>query len=553
VKFSFFDRDKIIKCLQNQQFDVLVIGGGITGVGIALDAVTRGLTTALVDMQDFSAGTSSRSTKLVHGGLRYLKQFELKIVSEVGKERAVVYENGPHVTKPEWMLLPIHQGGTFGRYTTSIGLKLYDFLAGVTKKERRMMLNRTETLEKEPMLKKEGLKGAGYYVEYRTDDARLTIEVIKEAVDQGAIALNYAKVEEFLFHNQKLVGAKIVDVLTGEDFTIHAKIVVNAAGPWVDMVRKGIPSKHNKSLKLSKGVHIVLPQSRFPLQQAIYFDTPDSRMVFAIPRDGKTYVGTTDTFCNEVTAKPKISIQDRQYLIEAVNGMFPELVLSVNEIESSWAGIRPLILQEGRAPSEISRKDEIWESSWGLLSIAGGKLTGYRRMAENIVDLISNKLNRQEKKTISPCRTKKLSISGGRVGGPSRFQYFVDKNIDRGMQIGLSNKEAKSLASIYGSNIGVIYSLMEKQQIVRGKTKIPTFLLARLIYGIEYEMIVTPVDFFMRRTGMILFNIDEVLEWKDEVIAYMAEIFSWSNQQTKFYRNELSLEIENATCAKEDQ
>lgn len=178
--FSSENRDEVIEKMKTDTFDLLVIGGGITGCGIALDAAARGMKTALVEMQDFAAGTSSRSTKLVHGGLRYLKQLEVKMVAEVGKERAIVYENGPHVTTPEWMLLPFHKGGTFGAFTTSIGLRVYDFLAGVKKSERRTMLSAEETLRKEPLIKKEGLKGGGYYVEYRTDDARLTIEVAKK-------------------------------------------------------------------------------------------------------------------------------------------------------------------------------------------------------------------------------------------------------------------------------------------------------------------------------------------------------------------------------------
>ena len=208
TKFSSFNREWILKDMTTIQFDLLIIGGGITGCGIALDAASRGMKVALVEMQDFAAGTSSRSTKLVHGGLRYLKQFEVKMVAEVGKERSIVFENGPHVTKPLWMLLPIYKEGTYGKVTTSFGLRIYDFLAGVKKEERRRMLNEDETIEKEPLLKREGLKGSGYYVEYLTDDARLTIEVIKEAVAIGAKAVNYCKVIELLYRAGKSGGGK---------------------------------------------------------------------------------------------------------------------------------------------------------------------------------------------------------------------------------------------------------------------------------------------------------------------------------------------------------
>lgn len=253
TNFSSFNRDHIFKNLTDKQLDVLVIGGGITGSGIALDAVTRGLSTGVVEMQDFAAGTSSRSTKLVHGGLRYLAQFEVKMVAEVGKERAIVYENGPHVTTPEWMMLPFHKGGTFGPFTTNIGLRVYDFLAGVKKTERRKMLSPQEALKKEPLIKRENLRGAGYYVEYKTDDARLTIEVIKKAVQKGAHAINYAQATEFIYDKSgKVIGAYVRDQLTGEMHEIYAKKIVNACGPWVDDLRELDGSKKGKSLHLTK-------------------------------------------------------------------------------------------------------------------------------------------------------------------------------------------------------------------------------------------------------------------------------------------------------------
>jgi glycerol-3-phosphate dehydrogenase len=332
-EFSSMYRSEILNDMQKETFDVFIIGGGITGAGIALDAVTRGCKTALVEMQDFAAGTSSRSTKLIHGGLRYLKQFEFKLVAEVGKERAIVYENGPHVTNPEWMLLPIHTGGTFGRFSTSIGLKLYDFLAGVHKTERRKMLSAEKTIEKEPLLKREGLIGGGYYVEYRTDDARLTIEVLKQAVNDGVKAINYTKLEKFIYQEEKVIGVQLVDQLTGDHYKVFAKKIINATGPWVDQIREKDGSKKGKQLRLSKGVHVVIDQTNFPLKQAIYYDTPDGRMVFAIPRDGKTYVGTTDTFFQGNPIDLNMSEADRTYLIHTIHYMFPDVKMSKNDIE----------------------------------------------------------------------------------------------------------------------------------------------------------------------------------------------------------------------------
>jgi glycerol-3-phosphate dehydrogenase len=545
--FSSENRGDVIEKMKTEVFDLLVIGGGITGCGIALDAATRGMKTALVEMQDFAAGTSSRSTKLVHGGLRYLKQLEVKMVSEVGKERAIVYENGPHVTTPEWMLLPFYKGGTFGAFTTSIGLRVYDFLAGVKKSERRTMLSAEETLRKEPLIKKEGLKGGGYYVEYRTDDARLTIEVAKKAVENGACLLNYVKAEEFLYSDRrKIIGARVKDCLTGESFEIRAKKVVNAAGPWVDEVRKKDYSMNDKHLRLTKGVHIVIDQSVFPLRQAVYFDTPDGRMVFAIPRAGKTYVGTTDTFYDGDARYPKPLKKDWEYLLNAIHFMFPEVQVSEKDIESSWAGVRPLIYEEGKDPSEISRKDEVWIGDSGLITIAGGKLTGYRKMAETVVDLVAKQLASEEGKTFKPCQTRYLPISGGDVGGSDNWPIFVTQMAKKAAQYGLKEEEGRRLVQLYGSNAEVLYKIANEYQKAPGEKLLPAAIYAQLLYAIRYEMTVKPVDFFIRRTGSVFFDIKWAKKWKEPVVATMAEIFHWDEETKESYRKELEKEMTDA-------
>lgn len=544
--FTNLRRSQIISKLKEDKFDLLVIGGGITGAGIALDATTRGINTALIEMQDFSAGTSSRSTKLVHGGLRYLKQLDVKVVAEVGKERAIVYENGPHVTTPEWMLLPFHEGGTFGGFTTSIGLRVYDFLAGVKKSERRSMLSREQTLEREPLIKKEGLKGGGYYVEYRTDDARLTIEVMKSAVEKGATAINYAKAEDLITEKGRVIGVLVKDQSTGEMYKVLAKKVINATGPWVDELREKDGSKHGKMLILSKGVHIVIDQSRFPLKQAIYFDTPDKRMIFAIPRAGKTYVGTTDTFYDEDKAHPNMTTEDRDYLINAINYMFPAVKATPEDIESYWAGIRPLIHEEGKSPSEISRKDEIWESQSGLITIAGGKLTGYRKMAETIVDLIAGKLEAEEGRFLASCQTKSLPISGGAVGGSTNFEKFISDTMPTGVQAGLDEDDAQHLAAFYGSNAPTVFRLFQDNQKDLEKFDIPPVVFAKLLYGLHHEMVINPLDFYYRRTGLLLFDIVTARETSNSVMQYLVKQFKWSEEETKKYTSDLNKYLNKA-------
>ncbi len=553
MKFSSKQRKDVLNGVNKQELDVIVIGGGITGSGIALDGATRGLSTIVFEMQDFAAGTSSRSTKLVHGGLRYLKQLEVKMVAEVGKERAIVYENGPHVTTPEWMLLPFHTGGTFGSFSTSIGLRVYDFLAGVKRSERRKMFNREETLNKEPLVKKEGLKGGGYYVEYRTDDARLTIEVMKEAIEHGAKAVNYAKVDSFLYKDGKVCGVRVIDLLDGEVYEVYGKKIVNAAGPWVDTLREKDNSKKGKVLQLSKGVHLVIDQKRFPLGQAIYFDTPDKRMVFAIPRGGKTYVGTTDTFYDKDAAVPQMTTEDRTYIINAINYMFPSVKITEKDIESSWAGVRPLIYEEGKSASEISRKDEIWTSESGLITIAGGKLTGYRKMAEMVVDYVTNLLQKEGHSAYPKSDTKHMPISGGHVDGSHGFPAFVAKKAGEGTKYGLTTAQAEEFAKFYGSNVDVLFDLAKKHKDEAKEYNMPLDVLIPLVYAMDYEMTAKPVDFFVRRRGAVFFNIHWVYEWKEAVINYMAAKLGWSKEEQMKYTAELEKALTDAVIPVDQQ
>ncbi|PSL45196.1 homodimeric glycerol 3-phosphate dehydrogenase (quinone) [Salsuginibacillus halophilus] len=538
--FPANERTKRLEDMAATEQDVLVIGGGITGAGIALDAAARGLKTGLIDMQDFGAGTSSRSTKLVHGGLRYLKQLEVKLVAEVGKERAIVYENAPHVTTPEWMLLPLIEGGTFGRTSTSLGLKVYDLLAGVKKDERRYMLSKDETLQKEPLLKTDGLKGGGIYVEYRTDDARLTVETMKKAEELGTDAVNHAKVTDFIYHGTQAVGVYVSDQITGETYEIYAKEIVNAAGPWVDTLREKDGSKQGKYLHLTKGVHVVFDRERFPLSQAVYFDVPDGRMVFAIPRGNKTYVGTTDTVYDGDIANPRMTDEDLEYLIEASSAMFPELALTRDDVESSWAGLRPLIHEEGKSASEISRKDEVFISDSGLISIAGGKLTGYRKMAERIVDLLC------ERKGIhAPCPTADIPLSGGEVNGSTGFSSYIEKAASEGEALGLTREEAEETAKFYGSNAPVVFDLMITWEKTAEKHGLSRFAAGQLAYGVLHESAATALDILNRRTGWLFFDMPYVLNNQDRLLTFMGEILNWDEARLAAENEALSAEIEH--------
>lgn len=540
MNFSSKNRNNLIEQLAKNTFDLLVIGGGITGAGIALDATARGLKVALVDMQDFASGTSGRSTKLIHGGLRYLKQGEFKLVAEVGKEREIIHKNAPHLTKPESMLLPLVKNGSLNKFSASIGMFIYEWLAGVKQNERHKMLNKSQTLLAEPALKSDNLKGGILFYEYRTDDARLTIEVLKEAVSRGAVIINYAKVTGFIYKDKTISGAVIKNNLTEEVFVINAGHVVNAGGPWVDELDAMDEVKHQSNLHITKGVHLVCDYKKLPVKQALYFDTFDKRMLFVIPREGKTYIGTTDTFYSGSLTEPVITAEDRDYVLKCVNAFFPEHTLNISDIESGWAGLRPLINKPGKGPSEISRKDEMFLSSTGMLTIAGGKLTGYRKMAERVVNAIADSILKKQNRKLKECSTQNISLSGGDLKDAGSFEVLVKNKSTEGILLGLSLEEAQLLIFRYGSNVDQVYFFCEK--LKKEYSELPLFLRVQIHYAIEYEMCVSAQDFFTRRTGAFYFNIQEVKKYKTLVFQYMQDILLWE----KTLANKFNAELNNS-------
>ncbi len=523
--------------MSNSSFDLLVIGGGITGAGIALDATARGLKVALIDMQDFAAGTSSRSTKLIHGGLRYLKQFEIKLVAEVGRERKIVQKNAPHLTHPEHMLLPIVKHGSLNKFTARIAMNIYEWIAKVKKEEWHKVLTKEETMRTEPALNETNLLSSILFYEYRTDDARLTIEVLKEAAERGAKVLNYIKACSFIYDNKKITGANCEDGIAGEKFTIKARYVINAGGPWVDEV-DDLDGKTNKhKLHITKGIHLVTDWKNLPVKQSVYFDSYDKRMIFVIPREGKTYMGTTDTFYEGDLIHPTITTADRDYILKCVNNQFPQNKLHVSDIESGWAGLRPLVNKPGKGPSEISRKDEIFELPSGLITIAGGKLTGYRKMAQRIVDLVAKKITATQHKKIPECSTQNISLSGGKINA-AKFSDFIMLKIAEGSAAGLSQKEVSVLTHRFGSNIDEVFKIiLHHKENYTGE--LPLFIFSQLIYCIENEMCVTPSDFFIRRTGALYFDIQTLKQWKKQVVSQMQESLGWNAMLTERYSKEL--------------
>lgn len=543
--FSATHRQQTIAQLQDQAFDLLVIGGGITGAGIALDAVSRGLSVAVIDMQDFASGTSGRSTKLIHGGLRYLKQLEFKLVAEVGKERAIIHRIAPHLTHPEPMLLPITRNGSFGRLSTRLGMWFYEWLAGVKRGERHRFLNAADTKAAEPLLNTNGLLGGVIFYEYRTDDARLTLEVMKEAVKWGAIAANYMQATAFVYKNEKVCGVKALDVLTGSVHVLKAEYIVNAAGPWVDELDELDKKGQGSKLNLTKGVHLVVDHQKLPVRQSLYVDTRDGRMVFIIPREGKTYIGTTDTFYKAGKEHPSIAAEDKAYLLTCVNDCFPGNPIALQDLESGWAGIRPLINKPGKGPSEISRKDETFTWPSGLITIAGGKLTGYRKMAQRVVDLVVEKIIEQEKDRVQlkTCITDRIMLANS-PEAQREFSELIEKIKPKVLSLGLSEREADLLISRYGANAEHIYIRMEELKHAGYQGKLPLFMYAQLLYAIHYELCMSPSDFFIRRTSALYFNIREVRQWREVVSQEMQELLGWNMKMRKKFDEELQAALD---------
>ncbi|MDY0322782.1 MAG: glycerol-3-phosphate dehydrogenase/oxidase [Candidatus Carbobacillus sp.] len=505
--------------LEKTTFDLIIVGGGITGAGILLLATLYGYKALLIEKDDLAFGTSSRSTKLIHGGLRYLKQGDVALVREVGRERAVLHHQAPHLVVPEAMLLPLVKGGSLNPWMASLGLWVYDRLAGVQKGERRKMLSKEETRRKEPLLDAKNLLGSGLYVEYRTDDARLTIEVAKAAALRGGEVLTRARVEGFVYtKNGRISGVTVYDQESGERMQLQAKNVVNAAGPWVDTLREKDGSLSNRRLHLTKGIHIVVSRERFPLQQAVYFDVSDGRMVFAIPRHDVVYIGTTDTDYTGDLDAVYADAEDVAYLLGAVREMFPEMHLQDTDVVMSWAGLRPLIHAEGKGPSELSRKDELFLSPSGLISIAGGKLTGFYKMAERVLQVV----RASDPPPVEHIDRTQVSLSSGTMRTQEDVLTYVRNMASKAETVGISYRTVEVLVHLFGvMTEQFIDALMRDHAPTDHKRTLghvaddhvgfedeDSFLRLMHIlaeYTMEAEWARHLDDFFVRRTGALYF------------------------------------------------
>lgn len=523
------DRQGMLRRLADESFDLLVIGGGITGAAVAREAAQRGLRTALVEQLDFAWGTSSRSTKLIHGGLRYLRNGEFRLVREAVVERQRLLHMAPHLVRPLTFVFPVYAGDPDPLWKLKIGLMLYDRFSGRDTAIRHRIVRGEAILEWEPLLNRDGLVGGGLYMDCATDDSRLVIEVLTSAVEHGVSAANYVAATEFKRDGQgRIVAVTVEDRLNGTRFDVRCQRVLSAAGPWADCVRWLDEPGAAPLLRRTKGVHIAVRRERLALRHAVTMRGTDKRIMFAIPSGAFTYLGTTDTDYEGPAEQVCVEQQDVDYILEAARKNFPQSGLGYGDIVSAWAGLRPLINASGGGPSSVSRDYALFENRSGLVTVAGGKLTAFRSMASHIVDRLfprtrgSNPLHRSAAPL--PGATEN-PLSGADIGRLAA-------------ELGEPAEEVERVVRRYGRRFPTL--LQDYAQREPGSDPQLAWRRMQLRYAVRAEMAMRLEDVFARRTSLMLFSEDNGLRYLEELAREMGALCGWSQakieEETAHYR-----------------
>ncbi|CAN5685195.1 glycerol-3-phosphate dehydrogenase/oxidase [soil metagenome] len=525
--------------IQDQDLDLLVVGAGITGAGIALDAAGRGLRVAVVDAGDFGIGTSSRSSRLIHGGLRYLETFDFRLVFEALGERRRLLALAPHLVRPLPFLFPVHRGSGPNRLKLGAGMWLYDTLSLFRGIGRHHMLDTEGALEREPRLKTAGLRGGAIYFDAQVDDARLTVAVARAAHEGGAIALPYTRVVGFPKSPQgKITGVRLRDELSGVEKEVGARLILTAAGPWTDQVRRLADPAAEPRLRRTKGVHIVLPADRVGNEGAIIFPSPvDGRIMFILPWGEFTYVGTTDTDFDGDVQEPVVDAADVEYLLTSVNGLFPEAGLKADEVVSAWAGIRPLLapVRSGRSltPGRTSREHEIWREPSGLLCVAGGKLTTYRTMAAEATKRAARLLRDEHGVESGDFYTEHVRLPGS---PEDDWEEFLPAFRSRAAAVGLSDDTSIHLARTYGEEADQVLSLISNDPSLAHPIDIRLpHVLAEIDHVVANEMPLTLDDLMRRRIHLFYELPDATAETAAMVARQMSAnpSLGWDEQEVQ--------------------
>ena len=541
-------REQAWKALEEGSFDLLIIGGGVIGAGAARDASLRGLRVAVIEADDIASGTSSRSSKLIHGGLRYLEQGDLPLVFESVSERRIMMQVAPHLVRPLGFLFPIYANDPVRLTTLRLGLIVYEGLALFRSPKMHKTLSIPEVLEAFPLLRSQGLHGGPLYWDCATDDARLSLETMLDARKNGAVVLTHAKVSDLLHGaNGKISGVEVTDRLKDRRIKVRAGAVLNATGPWSDRIRShGEQTSHQ--LRLTKGVHIVIPAARIPLQHTVVcFHPKDQRVLFCIPWGDQVYIGTTDTDYEGDPAEVCATREDVDYLLSAVDAYFPTIKVQPEEITATWAGLRPLIRAEGVPPSQVSREHVITSDPDGLVSIAGGKLTTHRRMGAEVVEemiKVMEKLGHSHP-PLKSVNTALLPLPGA-VGwgeedeGASVIQKIVETA--RGL---LPESTCKYLGDRYGSRaVDLVAMAVQDQALLQPLVAGRPEILAQVDWAVREELAMTVTDFMERRTQLYFRDVDQGLGALGVVARRMADLFGWSEEEREAsaeqYRREVA-------------
>jgi glycerol-3-phosphate dehydrogenase len=539
----------------SEDFDILVIGGGVTGAGVALDAVARGYKVALVEKADFASGTSSKSTKLVHGGIRYLPEFDFALVHEALVERGLLLQNAPFLVAPLAFVLPIYEGdlhpvgmpfttprGIGLSYLLDIGLWMYDIMAGRRNIHLHRRISRQKVMELAPAMTTQRLKEGFVYYDAQTNDVRLTITLIRTAATYGATIANYAEVTAFEMQNGKIVAARVHDRLGGQDITVRARHFINATGIFSEQVEALTGKTPQVSVEPSKGVHLVFAREKLMLgKDAIVLpETDDKRIIFIVPWESRAVVGTTDTGSGDLD-HPVASHEDVTYLLEHLK-RYLSVDISQDDILTTYAGYRPLLKPSGTGTStaKLSRSHSVLQSPSGLVTIVGGKLTTYRRMAQDTLDVINR---RDGMKPIHP--TERLLLQGS-AGWPVQKQKLAQ----RGMALGLDDAVIEHLGKSYGTQAQLVLDLIEQDSSLKQRL-IPDlpYVRADVVFACRQEMAMTPYDVLGRRTAILLTDGQRGLGVVDEVAALMARELQWSPEQQRELVNAYRAAIEQQKAA----
>jgi glycerol-3-phosphate dehydrogenase len=521
----------VLSDVKDQVFDIAIIGGGITGAAAARDAALRGLSVVVVEKTDFASGASSRSTKLLHGGVRYLQSFEFKLVREACRERELMLKLAPHLAHVRPFIYTLYKGDPESMWLLNIGLSIYDLFSGSPLKRRHRMLKAQKIVAYEPALNAQDLIGGGWYYDFLTDDARLTMETLKSASAAGAQIANYMEATGFVMQGTRISGLYVVDHITGERGTIRARQVINAAGTWVDSVRHLEEGVTGRIVRPTKGVHIVVRKKDFPLNHAVFIRSPrDNRLIWPIPAldEELIYIGTTDTDYDESIDKVTATKEDIEYLLEAANHALPEAHLGYEHIVGTWAGLRPLIKPDGNlATSSVSREHQIFTSPGGLLTIAGGKLTTARVMGLHVVQAAIKLLGKNYGINGVPAsRTHQIPLSGGDAGA-----LFAAQRQARELAVAAKVKER--WLSHYGSNFMELSAIASADPAAAQDLGEGHITPAEVRYALRDEMAMTVSDFFTHRASIFYWQPDGGLAVAEKVAAEMGEVLHWDEDEQK--------------------